>query len=234
MQTVLLSLSLEIFLPNAVLDLRLNYRIRINGIEFDTGDCQGNLPKVYIDAEQKIESDAPDIIQLAKQLAASDSSVCEVSRDIYTYVGQTINYEVTTDDSGALWMLKNKIGDCTGFTESQIALSRALDIPARFIEGFVYLGDGEYYSNEIKHNWAEVYLPDNGWVPMDPTWGSIPGQEDMFFAQAHSDRIILTYSRYLDALGGHHEYMIDYTWLGEDEPAALNHYAKWRFKLISE
>ena len=220
--------------PGEILEVTFNYRVRINEIEFDTGDCQGSLPNVYINAEEKMESDAPEIIQLAKQLSASKENVCEVSKNIYTYVGQTIDYQVTNEDKGALWMLKNKKGDCTGFTETQIALSRALDIPARFIEGFVYLGDGEYLSNEIKHNWAEVYLPNNGWVPMDPTWGSLPGQEEMFFARAFSDRFILTYSRYLDALGGHHEYMMDYTWLGEENPVALNRYIKWGFKLVSQ
>ena len=220
--------------PGTVIKIDFNYRLRVNEIEFNTGDCKGNLPNVYINSEQMIESDAPQIIELAEQLSNSSKNVCEISRDFYSYIGQSFDYQLTDNDRGALWMINNKIGDCTGFSETQIALSRSVDIPARFIEGLVYLGDGNYYSSELKHNWAEIYLPDNGWVPVDPTWGSLPGQEELFFAHSFSDRVILTYSRYLESLGGHHEYALDYTWLGDEEPLPLEHYVIWGFKLVSD
>jgi transglutaminase-like putative cysteine protease len=47
-----------------------------------------------------------------------------------------------------------------------VALCRANNLPARFRQGFIVreLPEGA----TPKHDWAEVYLADYGWVPFDP------------------------------------------------------------------
>jgi len=64
-------------------------------------------------------------------------------------------------------ILQQRKGDCTEHTRLFNAMARALEIPARKIEGLIYLGD------EIQgfggHVWSEVVI-DGQWVAVDPTW----------------------------------------------------------------
>lgn len=67
------------------------------------------------------------------------------------------------DDYSAKHALKYGKGDCT---ELMIALCRINNIPARYIIGLVIK-----YPNKLGyHNWVEIFLPNKGWVPFDPTF----------------------------------------------------------------
>lgn len=67
-------------------------------------------------------------------------------------------------------------GFCEIYVSSMVVMLRSLGIPARFVVGF---GSGDYNRftgyYEVRandaHAWVEVYFPDYGWVPFDPTPG---------------------------------------------------------------
>ena len=68
------------------------------------------------------------------------------------------------------------------FTDSFIAIARAMGIPAREINGYAYAGEGEnkpisigFKSGDVLHAWPEFYDPAFGWVAIDPTWGATSG-----------------------------------------------------------
>ncbi len=63
------------------------------------------------------------------------------------------------------WVLENKVGVCDELSTLFIALSRAKNIPARIVVGYVFR-DGQW----IPHAWAEAYVPKYGWIEIDPTW----------------------------------------------------------------
>jgi len=72
-----------------------------------------------------------------------------------------------------VWMkasevLENRRGVCAHFAIAYAALCMANDLPIRYIEGTVYVGNGTYKKN---HAWNEVFLPKYGWVSVDTTWG---------------------------------------------------------------
>jgi len=62
---------------------------------------------------------------------------------------------------------------CQDFTNLFICLARLLDIPARYVCGYLYTGPK--HTNramaEATHAWAQVYLPESGWKGFDPTNG---------------------------------------------------------------
>lgn len=72
-------------------------------------------------------------------------------------------------DHGAVWALQRKQGDCTEFADLFVTLCRAKGIPARFVEGYLL----EPVADTPKHDWAEVYLEQYGWVPFDPTFAKL-------------------------------------------------------------
>ena len=63
-------------------------------------------------------------------------------------------------------ILKTKRGECSDFSTYFISLCRASGIPSRHVVGRVV-------SKNLKksfHVWAEVFLENHGWIPVDTFW----------------------------------------------------------------
>lgn len=71
---------------------------------------------------------------------------------------------------------ENQKGVCDEITNVYVSMLRHLGIPARPALGYVHnmvLDDkGNINTLGKPHAWAEFYLPDTGWVPVDATWGT--------------------------------------------------------------
>jgi transglutaminase-like putative cysteine protease len=63
--------------------------------------------------------------------------------------------------------------DCGQQTLLLMTLLRMNGIPARWQSGWIY-SDGDY---DNMHDWGWLYLAPYGWVPMDVTFGRLPGAE---------------------------------------------------------
>src|SRR3989344_955019 len=64
------------------------------------------------------------------------------------------------------------------FTDSFIAIARAMGIPAREINGYAITTTESLKpisvtlkSGDLLHAWPEFYDPKLGWIQIDPTWG---------------------------------------------------------------
>ena len=64
--------------------------------------------------------------------------------------------------------------DCGQQTLLLITLLRMNGIPARWQSGWIF-SDGDY---DNMHDWGWMYLAPYGWVPMDVTFGRLPGADD--------------------------------------------------------
>ncbi|OIJ14921.1 hypothetical protein BKP35_05650 [Anaerobacillus arseniciselenatis] len=78
------------------------------------------------------------------------------------------------------FLFETRRGYCDNYSTAMIVMLRSLDIPARWVKGFTqgelieYIAEGyrEYeVSNSNAHSWVEVYFPEVGWVPFEPTQG---------------------------------------------------------------
>ncbi|MCK0189315.1 transglutaminase family protein [Arenibacter sp. F20364] len=65
-------------------------------------------------------------------------------------------------------IINNRAGVCQDFTHLFCALARANNIPARYVSGYLHQGNG-YFGDAQMHAWAEVYVPQIGWMGFDPT-----------------------------------------------------------------
>ena len=70
-------------------------------------------------------------------------------------------------DGDVCKLLENLRGKCVDFSSVFVALSRSAGIPAREILGIRISQDGDITGSY--HCQAEFYLPDYGWVPVDPS-----------------------------------------------------------------
>lgn len=73
-------------------------------------------------------------------------------------------------------------GSCRDFATLMIDALRQLGIAARFVSGYLYSpgpagSEGSNVGGGSTHAWVQVYLPDCGWFPADPTNNLIGGSD---------------------------------------------------------
>lgn len=85
---------------------------------------------------------------------------CEVCSVIDYQAGTT---EVTSTAAQALALGR---GVCQDHAHVFIAGCRTRGLPARYVSGYVHPGDAPHAAS---HAWADVFLPDDGWVSIDVT-----------------------------------------------------------------
>jgi len=224
--------------PGESYEFKAEYKVAINSFKNYLGNCQGEEKiNTYLDSEKFIESNDTSIINTAKEITSGKANNCEKAYAIFNYMGDTMQYKKVSLDKtgGALEALNNKSGDCTYYADLFTALSRASNIPARFVDGLFYTGDEE--KDDIKqketHSWSEVYLSGTGWTPVDPTGaGSNPNAYD-YFSQADGKHIIMVRGRNPEMLKDSHCFYIDY-WNNGFETVETSLLDDWEIELMEE
>ncbi len=157
------------------------------GGKFD--QLPNTLVKEYTKADTYWETHDSNVQELANEFKDSNKTVSENAWVIYDYITKTMEYDFNLvkkdfiDRNGAAIALsKDDQWACMEFTDSFIAIARAMGIPAREINGYAYAGEGEnkpisigFKSGDVLHAWPEFYDPEFGWVAIDPTWGATSG-----------------------------------------------------------
>ena len=72
-------------------------------------------------------------------------------------------------------VLKLKSGVCQDFTNLLIQLCRMSKIPTRYVSGYVFADEGLRGAGAT-HAWAEILIPNYGWLGLDPTNNCIADQ----------------------------------------------------------
>ena len=122
----------------------------------------------FLKHEKCIEKDHPAIQQIAEGIEGETE--IDIVKNIYDHVLDNMEYSTLgRKDWGAVKAVQLGKGDCTEYSDLFVALCRAKGIPARVASGYT-VGFG---STSTRHNWAEVYLQEYGWVPFDPTAGDV-------------------------------------------------------------
>mgnify|MGYP000247222056 CR=1 FL=1 len=85
---------------------------------------------------------------------------------VYRYI--TFKTDVTAVNTELAEVIEKQQGVCQDFTHLFCALSRLNGTPARYVSGYLHQGNG-YFGDSQMHAWAEVYVPNLGWVGFDPT-----------------------------------------------------------------
>jgi transglutaminase-like putative cysteine protease len=83
------------------------------------------------------------------------------------YIHEHFEYarDVTLSSSPIDHVLEHGKGVCQDFTHLLIAVLRAFGVPARYVSGYIHRANKQSQS----HAWCEAWLPDTGWVGIDPT-----------------------------------------------------------------
>ena len=101
-------------------------------------------------------------------------TILELSEYIYknfTYTKGITDIETSVDE---IWKLK--AGVCQDFAHLLLYMVRLMGVPSRYISGYICPGTSEWRGEGATHAWAEVWLPDTGWIGIDPTNKCIAGE----------------------------------------------------------
>jgi hypothetical protein len=122
----------------------------------------------------------PRVKRLAKQIAGARQSISSKCNAIAQFLALQCRYDEFPDfpsrgqDAIDYFLFSSKRGYCVHFAAAFVILCRAVGIPARLVTGFLEgdLQEGsKTYVVRAKdaHAWAEVFVPNTGWVEYDPT-----------------------------------------------------------------
>ncbi len=84
--------------------------------------------------------------------------------DNFKYIPGITTVETSLDE---VWKLK--AGVCQDFAHILLVMLRLLNIPSRYVSGYVCPNKNGMRGEGATHAWVETYLPNFGWLGLDPT-----------------------------------------------------------------
>lgn len=117
--------------------------------------------KVYITPSENIQSDAPEINELAAKLILETSNDREIIRNVFDFVSAIPSAPIITL-TDALTTIRQNRASCNGKSRLMVALARNLGYAAR-IKGGIILEDS---NKRTSHVWVELWINDT-WIPFD-------------------------------------------------------------------
>ncbi|MFY7652603.1 MAG: transglutaminase family protein [Chitinophagaceae bacterium] len=111
------------------------------------------------------------IKQIINECFTPNMSVFEIAEKcnnyIFTYFTYTkgiTNVETTVDE-----ILTAKAGVCQDFAHVMLQVLRTIGIPCRYVSGYICPNKNGLRGEGATHAWVEVFIPQTGWVGIDPT-----------------------------------------------------------------
>lgn len=116
----------------------------------------------YLQQEKDINVNSEYLNQVANTISGNTKE--EIVRNIFDYIQENVEYNLSSNILDAEEVLKKKKAVCGGFSSLMVALCRIKNIPARIVYGNAVVS-----GKMSKHSWVEVYYSEYGWVTYDPT-----------------------------------------------------------------
>ncbi len=112
-----------------------------------------------------------ELIGIVKPYEQRKLPPIEVAKNFCSYIFENFKYikgvtsvETTVDE---IWKLKS--GVCQDFAHILLAMLRSVGIPSRYVSGYICPNRNGMRGEGATHAWVEAYIPDYGWLGLDPT-----------------------------------------------------------------
>lgn len=127
------------------------------------------------------------IVQLketALQIKTPEDTPYQTAIKYCAHVFQQFEYikGITAVDTTIDEILKLKAGVCQDFAHVLTAMLRLTGIPARYVSGYICPNKDGMRGEGATHAWAEAYLPEYGWLGLDPTNNCIANEKHVRLA----------------------------------------------------
>lgn len=131
----------------------------------------------------------PEVRALAAESFTPDRPLLEAVLDLTHRIHEDFRYDptATTVATPLEEVLADRRGVCQDFAHLQIACLRSLGLPARYVSGYVLSRSLDAIEQVLEggdasHAWVSIYLPDGGWIDVDPTNDKLPTREHVTVA----------------------------------------------------
>jgi hypothetical protein len=128
-------------------------------------DRTSRLYQTYTVPNALIPSGEKAVADLAAQIVGRERNPYRKAWLIYRFVVNNLSFDETVDD--VMQALRIRTGSAGAYARLYSALCRSTGIPTRPVAGYIVDLDGRC----IQHFWAEFYLENIGWIPVDPLLG---------------------------------------------------------------
>ena len=139
--------------------------------------------QAYADAVREAYTPLPEdtrrvLRELAVQAGIQSGSDTEMlARQVEAYIKQAAVYDITAprqpsqEDFAVYFLTQEKRGWCMHFATAAACMLRALDVPARYVSGYICtVEDGvAEVPDYAAHAWVEYYVQGRGWLMLDAT-----------------------------------------------------------------
>lgn len=140
------------------------------------GPHAGMLPLWAFLGDTRLTAQSSKIRQLALAASRHDDSVIGSLHALSALIRERVEYKTgitgvttTADESLALGA-----GVCQDHAHVFIAAARMLDIPARYVSGYLMMNDRVV--QDASHAWAEAWVEELGWIGFDVSNGISPDE----------------------------------------------------------
>ncbi len=141
-------------------------------------DIPPEISSKYLKNGIKYELNNPYIEETVKKVVGNEKNLYWMARKLYNFVTSRVSYKRTGGWETAPVVLKRGSGSCSEYTFSYISLCRKAGIPARYV-GSIAIRKDALSMDWVFHRWAEIYLPNYGWIPVDTSRGKADLPADM-------------------------------------------------------
>ena len=124
----------------------------------------------------------------ARPCFAPDTPVLAGALDLIGRIYKEFTYDksATTVETSVDQVLADRRGVCQDFAHTAIACLRTLGLAARYVSGYLNTlrppGKPKLVGADESHAWISVFVPETGWVDLDPTNNLIPEETHITLA----------------------------------------------------
>jgi transglutaminase-like putative cysteine protease/sugar lactone lactonase YvrE len=146
----------------------------------------------YTQNSSKLVMDDPIIQKAVKEALGGETNPYWMAWKINKYIQDHMFYQLLGGWNVAPTVLARGSGSCSEYTFVMLAMCHAAGLPARYA-GSVVIRNDDASRDDVFHRWVEVYLPNYGWFPVDPSGGdsNVPAKVADFFGGL-SNRFVIT------------------------------------------
>lgn len=153
----------------------------------DHEDAGARQARRYLWSSPRISPQA-EIAAWAAKAVDGEPSVFGMCTRLMDVIHSTFEYDTAATDAGTslAQSFAARAGVCQDFAHVMIAALRVLDIPARYVSGYLETepapGQDTLIGADATHAWVSAYFPETGWIDFDPTNNSLPFDQHITLA----------------------------------------------------
>ena len=148
-------------------ELRINF---LGNFQDLMGEKKGNMKMLELSKPDAIRSQST-ILEIAGLMLSPDDSVAISIKNCSDYIFAHFSYikGITNTDTTIDEILEKRAGVCQDFSHLLLQILRTMEIPSRYVSGYICPHRSGLRGEGATHAWVEAWIPGSGWTGIDPT-----------------------------------------------------------------